>query len=109
MPPLFGWVERHPARGGCGSCGAQARAACGATWKHRTKRAIASAAGAVGCFSVSLGLVNLLAREWEGLSYFNLCADFALCLSLYLILRRVDTTLAGATVHQRVQSALCPA
>ena len=79
-------------------CAATARSACGDTWRDPLRWPVAAASVVIGCFSVSLGLVNMFARDWDYLTYFNLAMDAAIAASVYVILRRVDKVLAGAAV-----------
>ena len=110
VPPCCGWIEGRPSQRprGCTEGTRTVRTLCSSTWQHEHKRAVVGAALVVGLFSFALGLVNLLAPDWEGLTHFCLGSYGALCVALYLVLRPVDATLAGAVVYTFASRAVCP-
>ena len=74
VPPCCGWIEGRPSQRprGCTEGTRTVRTLCSSTWQHEHKRAVVGAALVVGLFSFALGLVNLLAPDWEGLTHFCL-------------------------------------
>jgi hypothetical protein len=110
IPASLGWMESRAAGAvsGVRASAADARRLCGSVWTDPIKRRVAGTAVVVGLFSITIGMVNLEAAEWAGLTSFCIVADFLLCGAVYLLLRGVDETLARAAVFTFLHKAVCP-
>ena len=106
ISPALGWLGEKRRPGGCG----ETRQLCRSLVGTLAKRRVLIAAGLVGCYSFSLGLVQLLVAPLypDAVGLGTQLTNLLLCGGLYAILRTVDATLAKAVLFPFVRGALCP-
>ena len=105
-PPLLGWLGEARRPGGC----AETRRLCRSLSSTLAKQRVLVAATLVGCYSLSLGLVQLVLAPLfpDEVGMATLVANFGLCACLYCTMRPVDEVLARAVIYPFLRGALTP-
>lgn len=105
LPPLLGWLGEKRHDGHC-----EVRQQCRRLMGTLAKRRVLFAAGMVGCYSFSLGTIQLLVAPLypDAVGLGTLITNMALCVGLYFTLRAVDEVLARAVVFPFLRGALSP-
>jgi hypothetical protein len=112
LPAFLGWLgeKKRAGRPGIRGCCETARSVYDEITDRPEKKQVIRAAFLVGCFSVSLGLLQLLVGSSMPLlvGLYTVLGAVCLVCGLYVILRSVDETLARAVIFVFLKNAMCP-